>query len=92
MEPDRDHLGLYRLKSAKMPAWQIAVIGTIAAAIVITLAVVATGVFLLVFPAILLLDFIYRRTRRGRVRPARRSDTVIDAEYEVLPPDNRREP
>jgi hypothetical protein len=87
---DRNPYGAFRARAIKLPAWQIAVIGAAAAALVITLAVVATGVFLLVFPAMILLDWIYRwRHRKPRTaapQPAPR-ETVITTDYEVLPPD-----
>lgn len=82
--------GLFRLRAAKLPAWQIAVIGAIAAAIVVTLAIVATGVFLVVFPALLVLDAVYRWRARKSTRAARPTgETIIDAEYQVLPPEDR---
>ncbi|MFC5068568.1 hypothetical protein [Flaviflagellibacter deserti] len=82
--------GLFRLRASRMPAWQIAVIGAIAAAIVVTLAIVATGVFLVVFPALLVLDAVYRwRARKSARAPRSASETIIDAEYEVLPPEDR---
>ena len=76
-----------------MPAWQVAVIGALAAAVVITLAIVATGVFLLVFPAILVVDWLYRwRLRKARTATTSRpADTVITTDYEVLPPDGTDE-
>lgn len=86
---ERYPFGAFRARTIKLPAWQIAVIGAAAAALVITLAVVATGVFLLVFPAILAIDWFYRRRARKEMA-ARRPAPVIDAEYEVLPPEERR--
>ena len=95
---DRNPYGAFRSRAVKLPAWQIAVIGALAAALIITLAIVATGVFLLAFPALLVLDWVYRwRTRKSRPAPAtssRRpgSETVITTDYEVLPPDPANEP
>ena len=93
---DRYSFGTFRAKAFRLPAWQVALIGAAAAAIVITLALVSFGIFLLVFPAILLIDWVYRwRTRSSRRATTATSprDTIITTEYEVLPPEPRdREP
>ena len=87
-----NRFGAFRVRAMKMPAWQIALIGAIAAALLISLAVLATGVFLVVFPVIFLLDQAYRwRARRARKStPAPHGrPLVIDGEYEVLPPERQ---
>jgi len=89
---ERSSYGAFRARVIKLPAWQLAVIGAAAAALVIALAVVATGVFLLVFPIMIVLDWFYRwrtgKTRPGAAGPARPAGgTVITTEYEVLPPE-----
>jgi hypothetical protein len=90
---DRHPFGAFRVRTMKLPAWQIAIIGALAAALVITLAIVATGVFLVAFPAILLIDQIYRwRARRRTGTPdvaSRGRPVVIEADYEVLPPERQ---
>jgi hypothetical protein len=90
---DRTPYGAFRARTIKMPAWQIAIIGALAAALVVSLAVFATAVFLLAFPAILAIDWFYRwRNRKNSVaapRPGR--ETVITTDYEVLPPDPANE-
>ncbi|MDX6806788.1 hypothetical protein [Terrihabitans rhizophilus] len=95
MMNDRHPFGAFRVRTRKLPAWQIALIGAVAAALVITLAVVATGVFLVAFPAILILDQVYRwRARKAKasaVQPRPGQPVVIDAEYEVLPPERPRQ-
>jgi hypothetical protein len=91
---ERFPYGAFRARTMKMPAWQIAIIGALAAALVISLAVFATAVFLLAFPAILVIDWFYRwrngKIRAGQPSPAQR-DTVITTDYEVLPPDPANE-
>lgn len=86
--------GAFRVLAARFPAWQIALIGAVAAALLISLAVLATGVFLVVFPVIFLLDQAYRwRARRKRASapaPVQRSrPVIIEADYEVLPPERQ---
>ncbi len=89
---DRYPFGNFR--TLRMPAWQLAIFGALAAALVISLAVFATAVFLLAFPAILAIDWFYR-WRRGKTRenvpqPGPR-ETVITTDYEILPPDPANE-
>jgi hypothetical protein len=87
-----NRFGTFRVLATKLPAWQIALIGAAAAALLISLAVLATGVFLVVFPVIFLIDQAYRwRARRARAAaPAPRGrPVIIEAEYEVLPPERQ---
>ena len=87
-----NRFGTFGVRAMKLPAWQIALIGAVAAALLISLAVLATGVFLVVFPVIFLVDQAYRwRARRARaVAPVPRGrPVVIDGEYEVLPPERQ---
>jgi Flp pilus assembly protein TadB len=91
---DRNPYGSFRARAVKLPAWQIAFIGAAAAALVVTLAAFATAVFLLVFPAMIALDWFYRwRTRKSRTaaRGPGPQETVITTDYEVLPPDPANE-
>lgn len=88
--------GAFRARTVKLPAWQIVLIGAAAAALVITLAVFATAVFLLVFPIMIALDWFYRWRNKKPGRPATTSSspaepTVITADYEVLPPEREEE-
>ncbi len=84
--------GAFRSRAVRLPGWQIAIFGALAAALVISLAVFATAVFLLVFPAILALDWFYRwRTKKPVAPPPHKRETVITTDYEVLPPDNANE-
>lgn len=89
---ERYPFGTFR--TLKMPAWQVAIIGALAAALVVSLAVFATAVFLFAFPAILAIDWFYR-WRRGKTRPSAPQpaprETVITTDYEVLPPDPANE-
>lgn len=89
---ERSSYGTFRARVVKLPAWQIALIGAGAAALVVTLAVVATGIFLLVFPIMIALDWFYRwrhgKPRRHAETRTRAPDaTVITTDYEVLPPE-----
>jgi hypothetical protein len=84
--------GAFRARAVRLPPWQIAVFGALAAALVISLAVFATAVFLLVFPAILAIDWFYRwRTKKPIAPQPQPRETVITADYEVLPPDPANE-
>jgi hypothetical protein len=86
--------GAFRARAIRLPRWQMVVIGALAAALVISLAVFATAVFLIVFPAMIALDWFYRwRTGKSRKATASRSAdaTIITADYEVLPPEKSRE-
>ena len=89
---ERYPFGTFR--TLKMPAWQIAVIGALAAALVVSLAIFSFAVFLFAFPAILAIDWFYR-WRRGKARPGAPQpaprETVITTDYEVLPPDPANE-
>lgn len=91
---DQNPYGAFRARAFKLPAWQMAVIGAAAAALLVTLALFATAVFVVVFPAMIALDWFYRwRTRKTRTAaPAPRThETVITTDYEVLPPDPANE-
>ena len=91
---ERDIYGNFRARAFRLPAWQMVLFGAVAAALVITLAVFATAVFLLVFPIMIGLDWLYR-WRSGRTRKATQArthqGTVITADYEVLPPERAEE-
>jgi predicted membrane metal-binding protein len=87
-----------RIRRIGLPSWQLALILIAAFAIGLAVAVVATGVFLIVLPVALLAALAYRlfgpRRRRGgsRVWQGR----VIEGEYEVVDgaepaPSHRRE-
>jgi hypothetical protein len=91
---ERTPYGAFRARTIKLPAWQIAVIGALAAALVVSLAVFATAVFLLAFPAILAIDWFYRwrnKKNRASARGPSPRETVITTDYEVLPPDPANE-
>jgi hypothetical protein len=75
-----------RLRLVQVPGWQLALIVAVVLAIGVTLAVVAVGVFLVVFPAILIGGAVYQLFRKMRARSAadRRAPPVIEAEYRVI--------
>ncbi|GGE30671.1 hypothetical protein GCM10007276_04870 [Agaricicola taiwanensis] len=88
---NREQYQAFGLRFTKVPTWQIVLIVAAVLAIGIALAVVATGIFLIAFPIMLLAGAAYRlfgtRTNppaasRG---PARRDD-VIETEYRVIEP------
>jgi amino acid transporter len=96
MNPN-EHFDRMRMRAVRIPVWQIILISAAALALLAALAVVATGVFLVVFPIAVVGGWIYRLTAKKRVRPAgpagptsRPRVTVIDGEYEVVPADGRR--
>lgn len=84
-----------RMRVVRVPAWQMILIGAASLAVLAALAVVATGVFLIVFPLAVVGGWIYRLTRKKPApaasydRPAahRERITVIDGEYEVVEAD-----
>jgi hypothetical protein len=91
---DQNPYGAFRARAFKLPAWQMAVIGAAAAALLVTLALFATAVFVVVFPAMIALDWFYRwRTKKPRnvASGGRPRETVIETDYEVLPPDPANE-
>lgn len=90
---EQNPYGAFRARAVRLPPWQIAVFGALAAALVVTLAVFATAVFLLVFPAMIALDWLYRwRHRKNRTVPRNAPhETVITTDYEVLPSDSDRD-
>lgn len=72
-----------RLRTLRLPGWQIALLLVAALAIGIAVAIVATGVFLIVLPIALAAALAYRlfgARRRGR-RP---DGGVIEGDYEVI--------
>lgn len=86
-----------RMRVVRVPAWQIILFSALALAILVALAVVATGVFLIVFPIAVVAGWIYRLTsksRRGTMsRPAPQkpsASTVIDGEYRVVTAEETR--
>lgn len=96
MNPN-EHFDRMRMRAVRIPVWQIILISAAALALLAALAVVATGVFLVVFPIAVVGGWIYRLTAKKRVRPdapqaagRRPQVTVIDGEYEVVPADDRR--
>lgn len=65
----------------RVPRWQLALILVAALAVGIAVAVVATGVFLVVFPIALIAGFAYRlfgKKRRAAGHP------IIEGEYEII--------
>lgn len=65
----------------RVPKWQLALILVVALAVGIAIAVVATGIFIVLFPIALIAGFAYRLF--GKRRRAR-GNAIIEGEYEVV--------
>lgn len=65
-----------------LPKWQIVALLVVAASVGIAVAVVATGVFLILLPIVALAAFGYRLFGGPKRRPA--GPRVIEGEYEVV--------
>jgi len=75
-----------RVRLIRVPRWQIALIGAIAVAFLVTLAVLAASVFLVVFPIVVIAGLVWRIVAylRGGRAPARSGPVEIEAEYKVV--------
>ena len=85
--------GAWRQITIRLPWWRIALIVALAAAIGIAIAIVATGVFLIALPVVVVTAVAYRlfggkwrRRAADRTAPGQ----AIDAEYEVIDDGRRR--
>lgn len=80
--------GTIRVRYVKVPFWLVLVAAGLIAGVAIIAALVLTGVFLLVLPAILIAGAVYHLARRAWSRPSRRRRTsdhsIIEAEYRVI--------
>ncbi|MGH7004425.1 MAG: hypothetical protein ACREIP_10805 [Alphaproteobacteria bacterium] len=72
-----------------MPTWQIALVLVIALSLAIAVAIVAAGVFLVALPIIAIAVLAFRLFGRRR---ARRGDSIIEGEYEVIDAARARHP
>jgi hypothetical protein len=79
-------------RMTRIPRWAIVLAVSLAVALGLTLAIVAAGLFLLIFPMMLLLSGVAALlgVLRGR-SAARRQIRVIDADYVVHHDDGRNE-
>lgn len=75
----------FRIRFVRIPPWQLFLAAVIVVAILITLAVVALGAFLIIFPIVLIvgaLAWLFAVFRGPRARRA--GDRVIETEYRVI--------
>jgi hypothetical protein len=72
-----------RIRGLNLPQWQLALLLTAAVALGMAVAIVATGVFLIVLPIAALAVLVLRLFGAGG-RQERASGRVIDAQYEVV--------
>lgn len=89
--------GFTRMRAVRLKRWQLVLAFAVAAALMLTLAVVAVSAFLLIFPAVLVGGLIWRFLAYWRGESASRAgrsggDQVIDAEYVILSHRERGEP
>ena len=91
----RDPFTRERIQVLRLSGWKVALVAAVVVALILALAIVAAGAFLIILPIVLAVGFGYRLWRKlgwGRSRPQQRSGpTVIDAEYVILPPENGRD-
>ncbi len=73
-----------------LPKWQFVALLVVAVSIGIAIAVVATGVFLIALPIMVLVALGYRLF--GNMRPRRFAPDVIEGEYEVVEAPGSRGP
>ena len=75
----------FRIRIVRIPRWQIMLAATVLVAFLVALFLLAFGVFLILFPIVLLAGLIAWLIGGGRVPPPDRGDgPVIDGEYRVL--------
>ncbi|HSI40277.1 MAG TPA: hypothetical protein VLA00_06975 [Xanthobacteraceae bacterium] len=80
-------------EARRIRGWQIALLLVAATAIGVALAVLAAGVFLVIFPIAALAGLAYRFFGSAPKPAAQRQGgvTIIDAEYRVLPDERPRD-
>ncbi len=77
---DQDRVSLWRLVG-----WRGVVVIAVALAVLVALAIVATGLFLVLFPIFVIAGLVARfLAGRGQKRPLRRAPGVLEGRYEVL--------
>ncbi len=78
---------IYTLRIRRMPTWQVAILLAGASAVAVALAVLASGLFLILLPVFLVGAVAYRFLGLRRARLQRRDPGIIDGEYMVVPGD-----
>jgi hypothetical protein len=77
-----------RVRLLRMPPWLAVLMAVALLAILVTIAIVAFGVFLIVFPTLVIAGALFRLFGRGRVWPADHGPvshpTIIEGEYRVI--------
>lgn len=88
----RDQFTRERIQVLRLSGWKVALVAAVVVALILALAIVAAGAFLIILPVVLAIGFGYRLWSKlgwGRQRPPHRAGpTVIDAEYVIVPPEN----
>lgn len=84
----------FTVRIKRIPAWQIVLITAGVLALGVALAVVATGIFLIAFPVMLVAGAAYRffgtRQKSAAAAPRRSAPgDVIETDYRVIEPDDR---
>ncbi len=88
----------YRIDQGRISLWQMVgwrgvVLLAVALAVFVALAIVATGLFLVLFPIFVIAGLVARfLAGRGQRRPLRRAPDVLEGRYEVLDVDPAQEP
>ncbi|MDJ1159363.1 hypothetical protein QNA08_14080 [Chelatococcus sp. SYSU_G07232] len=88
---DGDAFARARIRIVRLPGWQVGLIAAVAVALVLTLALVAVGAFLVILPIVLVAGLLWRFLARtgwfGRRRRTARGPTTIEGDYVVVQPE-----
>jgi hypothetical protein len=80
--------GRVRVRLLRMPLWIAVLTAAALLAVLVTIAIVAFGVFLIVFPTLVIAGALFRLFGRGRMWPADHGSvshpTIIEGEYRVI--------
>jgi hypothetical protein len=87
---NRQQFQSFGMRFTRIPTWQIVAVTAVVLAVGLALAVVATGIFLIAFPIMLIAGAAYRmfgmktRPQAAPRHPGR--DDVIETDYRVIEP------
>jgi hypothetical protein len=81
-----------QMRIVRLSRWQLWLAAAVGLALVVTLAIVAAGVFLVVLPVVVVAGLGYHLWMkwRGQRPEGRAGDMVIDAEYSIVRRENER--